>query len=50
MKTMTWDDDYISIMTKPDDLTAAKTLRKRSDTIANGPCIVLWIASRRRSN
>ncbi|GAB5125217.1 hypothetical protein ECPV1252_45260 [Escherichia coli] len=35
--------DYISTMPKPDGLTAAKNLERRSGMITNGILIVRWI-------
>ncbi|VCV43825.1 Putative transposase (identified by ISEscan HMM) [Escherichia coli] len=38
--------DYISIMPKPDGLTAAKNLQRRSSIITNGIRIVRWVIAR----
>ncbi|WP_373415351.1 integrase core domain-containing protein, partial [Escherichia coli] len=38
--------DYISIMPKPDGLTAQRTLQRRSSIITNGIRIVRWVIAR----
>ncbi len=42
VKTM--KSDYISIIPKPDVLTAVKTLRRRSNTITNSILMVPWLS------